>query len=204
MKKVFSFIKETILIGVAVLVPIAIVVIVLSDTLKKMVKATAPITENISIGGTMLKTAIAIVIVILVLGLGFFVSGLLLKSYLGNRFKNWLEEKILSHIPFFETIRNITKQITGIEKNNYTVVEVNLNENNSSMLGVKTETLSDGRHVVYCPFSPLINIGQMHIVSEKNIKHVDLSLKDFADIITKLGFESNKIQKKIIKTPEKQ
>lgn len=196
MKKAIRFIKETILIGVAVLVPIAIVGIVLSGTLKKMVMATTPITDNISIGGTLLKTAIAIVIVILVLVVVFFVSGLLLKSYLGNRFKNWLEEKVLSHIPFFETIRNITKQITGVEKNNYTVVEVSLNENNSSMLGVKTETLSDGRHVVYCPFSPLINVGQMHIVSEANVKQVDLSLKEFTDVITKIGFESNKIYKK--------
>ena len=196
MKKVVVFIKDTILIGVAVLVPISVVVIVLSGTLKKMVKATSPITDNISIGGAMLKTVIAISIVILVLVVVFFISGLLLKSYLGNRFKNWLEEKVLSHIPFFDTIKNITRQVTGVEKNDYSVVEVNLNENQSNMLGVKTETLSDGRHVVYCPFSPLINVGQMHIVSEENIKRVDLSLKEFTDVITKIGFESNKIYKK--------
>ena len=50
-------------------------------------------------------------------------------------------------------------------------------------------------------FSPLINVGQMHIVSEENIKHVDLSLKEFTDVITKIGFESNKIHER--KNPKK-
>jgi uncharacterized membrane protein len=196
MKKIIAFVKDTILLGVAVLVPIAVVVVILYGTLEKLVKATTPITSNISFGGPLVKTAIAIVIVVLVLGGIFFISGMLLKSYLGNSFENWLEEKILNHIPFFKTVKNLTNQFTGVEKNNYTVVEVNFNENDSAMLGVKTETLSDGRHVVYCPFSPLINIGQMHIVSEENIKQVDLSLKEFTDVVTKLGFESNKIHKK--------
>ena len=200
MKKVISFIKDNILIGIAVVVPIAVVGVVLSGTLKKLIAATAPITNNISFGGTLVKTIIALLIVAIVLALIFFISGVLLKTYLGSSFKNWLEKKILVHVPFFETFKNLTGQITGVNKSSYVVVEVKLNENNAVLLGLMTETLTDGRHIVYCPFSPLINIGQVHIVPEENIKRLDLSLKDFADILTKIGFESDKIQKRKLKT----
>ena len=55
MKKAISFIKDNILIGIAVVVPIAVVGVVLSGTLKKLIAATAPITNNISFGGTLVK-----------------------------------------------------------------------------------------------------------------------------------------------------
>lgn len=202
MKKVVSFIKDNILIGIAVVVPIAVVGVVLSGTLKKLIDATAPITNNISFGGTLVKTAIALVIVAVVLALVFFISGVFLKTYLGSSFKNWLEKKILVHVPFFETFKNLAGQITGVNTSSYAVVEVKLNENNAVILGLITETLTDGRHLVYCPFSPLINLGQVHIVPEENLKRLDLSLKDFTDILTKMGFEADKIHKKITQTPK--
>ena len=76
------------------------------------------------------------------------------------------------------------------------VVELSMDGNNSQVLGLLTETLSDGRHLVYCPFAPLMNVGQIHIVDEKNIKRSDLTLKEFTDIITQIGFESEKIFRK--------
>ena len=203
MKKAISFIKDNILIGIAVVVPIAVVGVVLSGTLKKLIAATAPITNNISFGGTLVKTIIALVIVAIVLAFIFFISGVFLKTYLGNSFKNWLEKKILVHVPFFETFKNLTGQITGVDTGSYAVVEVKLNENNTVTLGLLTETLTDGRYVVYCPFSPLINIGQVHIVPKENLKRLDLSLKDFTDILSKMGFEADKIQKKTIKNTDK-
>jgi uncharacterized membrane protein len=200
MKKIISTVKDNILIGVAVVVPIAVVGVVLSGTLKKLITATAPITNKLSFGGTLVKSIIALVIVAIVLAFIFFISGVFLKTYLGSSFKNWLEKKILVHVPFFETFKNLTGQITGVIKDSYTVVEVKLNDNNAVILGIMTETLTDGRYVVYCPFSPLINIGQVHIVTKENLKRLDLSLKDFTDIITKMGFESDRIQKKKLKT----
>ena len=38
---------------------------------------------------------------------------------------------------------------------------------------------------------------------QENLKRLDLSLKDFTDIITKMGFEADKIQKKTKKNTEK-
>ena len=77
------------------------------------------------------------------------------------------------------------------------MVEISLDSKNIKMLGLLTDKLEDGRCVVFCPFAPVINVGQVYIVSEENITRLEMSLKDFTDIITKVGFESNKVYRKI-------
>lgn len=51
--------------------------------------------------------------------------------------------------------------------------------------------MSDGRLMVYIPFAPLLNIGQVHIIMEENAKVLDISVKDATDIMTSIGFEAN-------------
>lgn len=199
MKNVISFIKDSIITGFVVVVPIAVIAVILSSTVKKLVSLTSPITENITFGGAIFKTVAVVLILVIILGVFFFINGLILKTYLGKNFKSWLENKILSKIPFFDTLKGVTSQLAGANKGVYKVVAVKINSENTKYLGILTETLDDGMCIVYCPFSPVINIGQVHIVAKENISKVDMSVKDFTDIITKIGFESNKIFKKKIK-----
>jgi len=196
MNKTISFIKDRIITGVVVIVPITVIVILLSDTIKKLITFTSPLTSNMEIGGTLVRTIIAGILLIIIIGLLFFVCGLLLKTYLGNRFKKWIQRSLLEHIPFFNTINSVIHQITGVEKGNYAAVEVSLHSNENKLLGLHTDTLPDGRFVVYVPFAPIVNIGQVYIVSKENVKTLDISLKDFMDIISKIGFEANKIYAK--------
>jgi len=193
MKKVAAFIKGKIITGVIVIVPVAIIVIILGDTITKLMSFTAPLTSNMDNGVPILKTLAAILILVLILGLIFFVSGLILKTYLGTIFKKWIDRTILERIPFFNTLNSVVQQLTGVEKGNYTAVEVSLYENENKVLGIHTETLSDGRYVVYIPLSPIVNIGQTHIVPSKNVKVLDITMKDLLEVVSKIGFESQKI-----------
>ncbi|MCD4731233.1 MAG: hypothetical protein K8R74_11560 [Bacteroidales bacterium] len=193
MKKAVSFIKNRVITGVVVIVPIAVIGIIMSGAIKKLITVTSPFTSNMQIGGTLFRTIIATILLIIILGLFFFVGGLILKTYLGNRFKNWLKRTILENIPFFSTLNSVVHQITGVEKGNYAAVEVSLYDNENKLLGIHTETLSDGRFIVYIPFAPVVTIGQVYIVNRENVKVLDISLKEFMDIISKIGFEANKI-----------
>jgi uncharacterized membrane protein len=196
MKKIISFIKDRIITGIVIIVPIAVILIIMSDTIKKLITLTSPITDNMEIGGPLVKGVIASILLVILLGLFFFVSGFLLKTYLGTRFKTWLERTILENIPFFNTINHVIQQITGMEKGNYAAVEISLFGNENKLLGVHTDTLPDGRFVVYVPFSPVVNVGHVYFVSKENLKILDIKLKDFMEIISKIGFESNKIYRK--------
>lgn len=197
MKKIGTFVRDRIVTGVLVIVPIAVVAIVLKGSIEKLIDFTKPFTSNIEIGGALTKSIIAAVILILVLGIFFLISGILLKSYLGERVNNWLEEKILNKIPFFKTLKGVTRQFTGEDSKKHIVVEADVSGNGSKLLGIQTESLADGKCIVYCPFSPLINIGQIYVVKEENLTRTKLTIKDFADIISQAGFESDKFSDKV-------
>jgi len=193
MKNVIAYIKDRIITGFIVIVPISVIVIILADTFKKLIAFTAPLTGNMQYGGVVLKAVVAILLLIVILGFFLFIWGVILKTYFGNKFKKWLERTVLEHVPFFKTMNSVVHQITGIEKGKYPVVEVSLYGNENKMLGIRTDMLADGRSVVYIPFSPLVNFGQTHIISKENVQLLDISLKDFVDLISKIGLESKDI-----------
>lgn len=195
MKNVLALVKDRIITGFIVIVPIAVIGIILADTFKKLIAFTAPLTGNMQYGGVVLKAVVAILLLITLLGLFLFVCGFILKTYFGNKFKKWLEQTVLEHVPFFKTMNSVVHQITGIEKGKYPVVEVSLYGNGNKMLGIRTDTLADGRSVVYIPFSPLVNFGQTHLISKENVQLLDITLKEFVDIISKIGLESKDLLK---------
>ena len=61
------------------------------------------------------------------------------------------------------------------------------------MFGLLAATLPDGRHIVYTPFAPVLNLGQLLIVAKENIKIIDVPIKDVTEIILRVGFEADKI-----------
>ena len=178
-----------------VIIPIVVIGVILKDVIKKLMVITTPLSSKMSFAGPLIESIIAGIILVIILGAFFFISGIFFKTYLGSRFENWLEKKVLDHVPFYQTIRGVTRQFTGIEKGKYSVVEVDLYGNANKVIGLLTETLSDGRCVIYIPFAPLINIGQVHIVTGENVKKLDLSFKDVTDIITRFGLEADKVYK---------
>ncbi len=195
MKKIIGYFKDTILTGIVLVVPIAVTGIILADALKKIIEVTTPLTKRFAVGGVITETLIVVITVVVVLAVLCFIAGIFYHTFLGHHLEKWLENEVLVHIPFFKTLKGLTKQITGIDKANYPVVEVDLQGNKNKSLGLLTDTLTDGRCVVYVPFSPIINIGQVYIVLQENVKKLDMSIKDATDIITQIGFEANKVYK---------
>lgn len=195
MKKVLTIIKDNLITGALIVIPLAVIGVILADLIKKIIVITTPLTEKMVVDKPVLQAIVATIIIVLVLSSILIIIGLILKTYLGKSFRNWLEKKIYAHIPFYNTFLGVAHQITGEEKENYPVVEVDLYGNNTKVLGLLTETLPDGRHVVYTPFSPIINIGQLHIVAKENVKVLDISLKQATEMITKIGFEAGKVYK---------
>lgn len=196
MKKIIAAVKDNIITGVLVIIPIVVIGVVLSDSVKKLFKLTYPLASKMTFGGPLVETITAGIIMMLILGAFFFMSGLLLKTYAGRSLQNWLERKVLERIPFYQSLRGITRQLTGVEKGMYAVVEVDLYGNNTRLLGMQTDTLADGRCVIYIPFAPLLNIGQVHIVAKENVKVLDMAVKDATDLITKIGFQAHDVYKK--------
>lgn len=196
MNKLLEFLKDRITTGLIVLVPAMIIVLVLTDFVKKIIKITTPITERYAIGGPITEAIIAIAIVTVALIAILLALGILFKTSEGQNLQKWLQDKVLLHIPLYKTLRGITLQITGKGKTNYPVVEVELHDKNIKSIGMMTDTLADGRCVIYFPFAPTINIGQVSIVEKEKVKILDMSLKDATDIFSQIGFDTKSVYPK--------
>ena len=195
MKKILSNIKDNIITGLILVIPVVVIGVILVKVIINIIALTAPFTEEMVLGGPVSRAIVAAIIVVVFLGAFFYITGLITKTYIGSGFRNWLEKKVYVNIPFYKTFLGVTDQITGKDKENYPVVEVDLHGNNNKVLGLLTATLADGRHIVYTPFAPVINFGQVHIVAKENVKVLSMSIKDATDIITRIGFEANNIYK---------
>lgn len=196
MNKLFSFLKDRIITGTIILVPATIIVLVLNDVIQKVIEITAPITARYAIGGPIIESIIALSIAGLALLVILLFLGIIFKTAPGLCFQDWLQHKILLHIPLYKTLRGITMQVTGAGNTNYPVVEVDLYNSDTKTIGIKTDTLSDGRCVVYFPFAPTINIGQVNIVPSEKVEVLNISLKDASDLITQIGFDASSLYPK--------
>lgn len=176
--------------------PIAVIIVLLSDTIKKLIAVITPLSSKIAFGGPITKTVIALLFVAVIIVLMLLIVGLLMKSYLGKSFSSWLDSNVLEKVPMYSTLKGIVNQFVGVEKSNFPVVEVDLFGTSNRVLGLMTDTLEDGRHLVYVPLSPIANIGQLHVVSAANLKITDLAVTDAMDTITRMGFETKKSNKK--------
>lgn len=193
MKKAITFIKDTIIKGIIITVPVAIIVFIFLDSIKKLIELTVPLTNKMSLGIPLVQTIVAIIIVGAVVLVVLFVLGILLYSPIGKPIVNWVENNIFMKIPMYSTLKGITKQIAKIEKVNYPIAEVDLYGNNVKVFGLITEKIDDGKSLVYVPNSPLINVGQVYIVTNDNITILNSSVKTTLDSLSKIGFDGKKI-----------
>jgi uncharacterized membrane protein len=194
MKRLIEFIKTTAIGGVVVIAPMAILTIVIGDTLKKLIKVTQPLTENMPFS-PLANSILAVLTVALVVIAIFFLAGLLLNTFWGKGLKNWIERKIFERIPMYSTVKGLTQSFAGIESSDFPVAEVDLYGSDSRVLGIVIEQLPDDRVMIYIPISPLVTVGQLHIVPKDCVKELDASLLNTMECISKMGLEAGKLYK---------
>jgi uncharacterized membrane protein len=194
MKRLIEFIKTTAIGGLVVIIPMTILTVALGDTLKKLIKVTQPLTENMPFS-PLANSILAVLIVALVVIAIFFLAGLLLNTFWGKVAKNWIETKIFERIPMYSTVKGLTQSFAGIESSDFPAAEVDLYGSNSRVIGIVVEQLPDDRLMVYIPISPLVTVGQLYIVPKDCVRELDASLLNTIECITQMGIEAGKLYK---------
>ena len=193
MKKAYLFLKENILAGLAIIIPIALIVYVVKDSLSSLASFLYPLTKKIPFGGPIIKEILALILVVFVFSISLFLIGVLFKTYLGNQIKNYLEDHVLSKFPFYKTVKNISGQLVGIENSENPSVEIQVSENGLKKFGVIIETLEDGRYVVFVPLTPMMTIGDIYLAEKDKVKILKTPLRKLVNTITNYGVEAKKI-----------
>ena len=192
MKNFARFIKTTVIGGLVVIVPLAILIFVVGDAVNTLVTATKPITAGLPFY-PLINALIAVLVVVAIVVAICFAAGFLLSTFWGKTAKNWLEKTVLERIPMYSTLRGLTQRFAGIEDADYPVVEVDLYNADSRVLGVLVDELPDGRKMVFVPSSPLVTIGQVHILPESRVTEMELSMVETIGCLSQMGLEAGKL-----------
>lgn len=194
MKNLITFFKTTVIGGLVVILPLAIIVFVAGDTVNSLIVITKPMTQDLPFG-PFVNALIALVIVIAGIIAICFSAGFLLSTLWGGAIKNWLEKKFFERIPMYTTLRGLTQKFAGIESADFPVIEADLYNSDNRVLGVLVDTLPDERHVVYVPSSPMVTVGQVHILPAARITQTDLSMSETISCLSQMGIEAQKLYK---------
>lgn len=192
MNNLVTFFKTTIIGGLIVIVPLAILTFVVGDAVNSLIALTKPLTEDLPFG-VFANAVIALLFVAAIIIAICFTAGFLLSTLWGMAIKNWLEKNIFERIPMYTTLRGLTQKFAGIEGADFPVVEVDLYNSDGRVLGVRVDTLPDERQVVYVPSSPIVTVGQLHVLPKTRVTETDLSMTETISCLSQMGIEARKL-----------
>jgi uncharacterized membrane protein len=195
-KNFLGFIKTTVLGGLVVIIPLAILVIVLLQILTFLEALTETLVEILPFEFLENPIVMFSLAFLALVGICFF-TGLLLKTDTGasikQRIDDWLDDKI----PLYGVLRSITQHIAGIDEAQLTPAEINLHGNTTRVLGFIIEQLPDGRFCVYVPDSPILTVGRTYIVEEQQITRLKGAARATVDAITQWGAGTKQIYQEL-------
>jgi uncharacterized membrane protein len=184
MRGVYRFLKSTIIGGLVVLVPVAVVGGVVTWAVSIFLGVVLPVFEWLpdkSVGGVSLTVLAAITSVVV----GCFVAGLIAETTIIRRLSHGADHLAL-FVPGYALMKNVGADVVGIERKQ-PVKTVLVRFEASWQLGFLMETLTDGRHVVFVPGVPRALVGTLHIIGTDRVQVLTVSVSLALDVLSRLG-----------------
>jgi uncharacterized membrane protein len=185
-KKTIEFIKTTAIGGLMLILPVAVVIFILGYLINLLVSLNTTLAKYLPyeiFDNALVIMAIAVLSVILIC----FAAGLLLRTGLGERLTKALDNFLISNIPMYGFIKNVTQRITGDDVLTLTPAEVNLFGSEARSIAFVIEEIPDNRFAVFVPSSPALTMGQVYILPASSVKMLDKPVRDAIDAISQWG-----------------
>ena len=177
MGKVKAFIKTSILGGVAIILPTAILVFVFKWIFNFVTGLIQPLT-NLIMSKSHLQEIIAHILVLGIILAVCFTVGVVVKTRVGKFIHESLETHILSVAPGYSTIKETVMQFLGKKKSPFSSVAlVQIFENETLMTAFVTDFHSDGTCTVFVPTGPNPTSGNIYHLKEQYVHQVDVSVE---------------------------
>lgn len=191
MESLYRFLKTTVVGGLLVLVPVAVVAYTIAAVVKTLLTVLAPVAKLLhvqSLGGIVAVELVAILMVVAVC----FLFGLLVQTAGGRAIGSWFEKKLFNLVPGYQMIKKISRQFSGGgEEMLGTPVVVKLGD--SRQIGFLVEEYPSGEVAVFIPLAPAVSLGSVHIIPAEHAERLNATLPQVVDCITKVGFGSAQV-----------
>jgi uncharacterized membrane protein len=193
LKKLARFFKTTLIGGVAVILPVLIILSVFKWLFDSIIERIEPITAFI-VTSTQLQSILADSISVMIIIVICFLVGLLVRTRLGGFIYGFFEDKLLKKIPGYRMVKETVSQFFLGNKKLFTAVAlVNLFDSDTMVTALITDEHPDGSFTVFLPTAPNPTSGNIFHVRGDRVHKLDISVEEAMKTVISCGVGSRRL-----------
>jgi uncharacterized membrane protein len=191
MKGLFNFLKASIVGGLLVILPVALVVFLLEEAYDAVVAIVEPLTATLPVdelGGIGMATVVSISIIVALC----FVTGLAMQTGVGNRIGSWLENAVLGRLPGYRMMKTLSRQIAGAagEGDTFFSPAILSLPQDSRQLVYLIEDHGNGFSTIMIPSAPAATSGPVQYVKTDRLQKLQVPLGKVMQSLQECGLGS--------------
>jgi uncharacterized membrane protein len=181
MKPLLEFLKMTLVGGLLVVLPLWVSLLLLLKAIKSALALLEPIAKLVP-QKFVHHDVVALCLLILIC----FAVGLVIRTELGKRIGDWLEQHLLGRLPGFSIVRGMVGQFGGAkDEQSFQPALVEIEE--ALVPAFIIEKHADGQFTVFVSSSPTPMAGAIYILQPERVHPVDVPLRKAMVCVTKWG-----------------
>lgn len=187
-KHIRRFIIASIVGGLVLILPLTLVYAAIRFMWVQAQRITEPIKQLINLTGDLATwvvdlTALGVMVAIL------FILGIFVQTNFGKEFWNYFDRQVLSKIPLYTVLRDTVQQFLGnTDKMPFSeVVEVDVFNSGTKMIGFVSDKFSDGRYSIFVPTGPNPTNGFIFLVEESQLVFSNIRPEEAMRVVVGVG-----------------
>ena len=194
MERLKHFLRTSLLGGVVVILPVAILVSVTLWIFDLITGIIQPLTRLLISDSQLNEIAAEMLVIVLIMMACFFV-GVLVRTRLGGFLYRFIETRILKLAPGYSMIKETVLQIFGSRQDSpfSSVAMVQVFGNDTRMTAFITDTHADGSYTVFVPTGPNPTSGLIYHLQGRYVQPVDIPVQDAMRSIISCGAGTAKL-----------
>ncbi len=193
MSRVKSFLKTTLLGGVIVLLPLAILLYFAIWMVRAITDVIHPLTDLLTSTWDIPEYIASIIIIVTIL-LALFFMGAIVKTTFGANIWKVLENKIMRLLPGYSMIKETIVQVFATDRPPFSSVAlVQVSGDDGLETGFVTDEHSDGSYTVFVPTGPNPMSGNIYHLKQDQVHIVDVPFEVAWKSVISCGADSKQL-----------
>ncbi len=193
MNGLFRFVRTTVAGGFFVVLPIVLVVLLVAETVTFLGDSIGPLLDELPVQ-TVAGVDVSLLIAAGIVLLACFLTGLVIRTELGDRANRWIEGKLLGRIPGYTLIKSLTSRFAGTESSErWRVARARLGGGEADALVFVVDRLEGGDFTVLQPLAPTPTVGLVHVVKAEDLTLLDVPFTQAVNTFMQWGVGSREL-----------
>jgi uncharacterized membrane protein len=193
MKRIKNVIKTSLLGGIVVILPVALLFFVFKWLFNLITDIIQPLT-NLIMAKSQLQEFLADIVVIAIIIIVCFLVGAFVRTAVGTFIHTALEDRILKIAPGYTLIKETVMQFLGKKKSPFSSVALAQIFGNETLVSVfVTDEHEDGSYTVFVPTGPNPTSGNIYHLRGEFVHPIDVPVEDAMRSIISCGAGSTKL-----------